>query len=44
MERPTVKHYAELRVTCRRVMGRIEGARGIKNITKRLMESTNPGL
>jgi hypothetical protein len=33
MQRPIAKHYMELRESCGRVEGRIEGARGVKGIT-----------
>jgi hypothetical protein len=41
MQRPRVKHQAELGESCERVGDRTEGTGGVKNTTRRCTESTN---
>jgi hypothetical protein len=43
MQRPTVKHKIELRESCGRNRGRIEGVREVKDTTRRPRGSSNLG-
>jgi hypothetical protein len=44
IQRPIAKHHVKLCETFSRLGGRIVGARGVKDATRKTTESTKPGL